>query len=523
MSYRVSIRQGTHRDGVAPMCDDCGGTSFKLMSGGLWCEKCGLEDNRTLCLDDSFERRVWDDKTSCHSNSLAKAPTITRTSSAFSTDHPSLLARNLRQSQCRQTPEERMHSTALGHAKSATRALQVECEDIAVDAVSFYTATRVQSTAHNQGIGGHVVPKQVIACTMVLARRITRGDIELVSDFTGISVKMVGEAIQDLTSSICDNPQLDTMFGALLHPSADTRFITLAKQAVAVLLVLLGDAEKESLCACTWGVCALTHDMLQHLQDSKMMGGNGLQELSRSILFLACRHHKVILPKTVPKTFVSKSLFKKHLIIWQDALETWPLGSDAFEAHVTKTRGMFEYGSSRVRGTQSSLKRHKHNPMSENSLTAPLATASFESTSQPGVSDLQSRRHHRAMTVAALHTDPRYLLHLGTAMETGVTHLCVFVAMHNTKVQDYLQGKCDVPSTNRTEQMIDRFKVLLEVCIDAILNQGVPQGLEPAHIVQAILATRGFFHEVLSARKFHTQKLPQPGCFMPVELINWSG
>ncbi|MEW5315170.1 MAG: hypothetical protein WDW38_006616 [Sanguina aurantia] len=460
-----------------------------------------------MVMDDWVERRVYDDKSSGHSNTHVKPFTSVRTYSSFANDHPSVLTRSLRQEFTRQTPAQRTSSTALDHARTACQALGLESDDLPTNAVSFFLATRERPA---QGPGeekpgqcqGPVGRRQVAACTMVLTRRLSRVDIDVLCDLMGLESKTLSDAIEELVVKIHTTPKLHAKFGLLVQRPASTRFTTLIKQASEALLSHLGsEQEKEDFCDHMWGVKALAQDMLLHLQFCKVIGGNGLTDLARSILFLACQHHQLRLPPTAPKSFISKALFSTHAKVWNGVVGRWL--NSGFQAHVERTKRMRECGSRWSLPLQPPA-------------AAPVATAGTGG-SKPTL--LSVMRHTRALASQKIRSDPRYIKVLGTGTESGVVHLCVWVASHNSVIAAFM----DVGGGDDAAPVAyERVGVLLEVCMSAVSKEGgIPDGLGPAHIVSSILATRNFWTEVGTARKFHTQTLPHPGCFMPLDLISW--
>lgn len=438
MQCNISIRASTLE------CEACGSRNKRMLSHEYTCMSCGVIDGQVMIVDEmSEQRKQWE---SNEADTNANKYTLT------STPRPP-----------RPTADKRV----LKVAKSASLLFSIESEQIPMEATSMYMAT---ATSNN------IAKVRVIACTMITAHRRTARDIEDAALAFSLKAKSVARAIEAVQAQVLTGDKgLGDAFGYLFWTDGDRRTSHLVKDALDQLSACMpSSAVRGVLHPSSWGIRVLADDMMRHIQDCRLIGGNSLDILARALVVMACQFLQVEV-ETVD--YISTAMMQTHRATWALAVTRWPGGPSVFAQHVAR--------------------KFRLSP-------------GWSVADQTGAIDVRScsiircKRETRALVASELKivgcvTPP------GTALTAGMTHLCVVLVARDERLQSFVSASGIRP--------------LMDVCLSAI--QRTTQDEANRSLIALVEAVEGYQNELHLARQF---KRPLPNdsvCFMPRELMRW--
>lgn len=447
----------------SPVCEHCGNSDKRMYQHEYICMSCGVIDGSAMIVDEmSEQRRQWDSGDDHqHHATVAPAARLPRLHSI-----------------CTQLGTDSLSRRAYTIAKRAAQLFSIDTDQIPQEAACLYLATRHVS-------GGHVSTTDVVACTMIAAHRRTAQDLQDASLVFTLKSKQVMTSIERVQESVLmGSACLAAAYGYLFDMVGERRSAHLVKEALDHLLGLkqLSEGSRRTLLSSSWGIRSLADDMMKHVQDCRLIGGDSLAILARAMIVMSCELHMG--HKEVPPTaFISTILLHTHRCTWGVALARWPGGGQtAFNTHVLQKRRLREYGS--IRPQQRTME---------------ISRCDTES--------VVNKRNTRAAVAVQFVNESRFRALLGTATAAGVTHVCVAMVSTNTTLQRYV------------EQDPEGVATMMDVCLAAVLPLSpISIYIDPC-ISALVRNTPGFEYAVCLARKF---KAPVSSMsFMPRELMRW--
>lgn len=423
-------------------CESCGGRNKRMLSNEYTCMSCGVIDGQVMIVDEmSEQRKQWENNESdTHANKFGGQPIMTR------------------------PPRPTADTRVLKVAKSASSLFSIETDQIPQEATSMYMATAAN---------GHISKVRVIACTMITAHRRTARDIQDVALAFSLKPKSVSGAIEAIQALVLTGDKhLGEAFGYLFWTGGERRTSLMVKEALDQLTGCCRTGERQLRERDIWGIRALADDMMKHIQDCRMIGGDSLEILARALILMACE--LMGLSTTAPADYISSCMMNTHRATWRAALRRWPTGPVAFDAHVAR----------RVR-LNGGGPRSAANPVD-------MAT--------DGV--IQGKRLTRSQVSTAFGQD-RYRTLRGTSVAAGVTHMCVSLVSRDVGLKAFV-----------TTHGID---CLIEVCLAAVRRTRASN----TGLVTLVEAVAGFQYELSVARNFRQPIANSSACFIPRELMRW--
>lgn len=465
--------------GSSTACDECGQSNKKLLENEFVCMTCGIVDTNVMIVDErSEQKKQWE---SSESDGHASKYPVASNTIFQNTIHAASKVPGLR-STAHALPADTAYKKATTIAQKTSHVFSVETDQIPLEAASMYMAVREATT-------GKVCVVEVIACTMVAARRRTAQDIEDVALAFSMKPKTIASAIESVEDSVLmGDKAVGDAYGYLFTPDEDRGPCALIKEAVAHLLETTLDKDlRLKLIASSWGIRLLAEDMITHVLKCRLTGGESLQLLARAMVVKSCELH---LFRITAGDYISNCVMCNHCATWDVALAKWPGGQTAFDSLVAHKRQLREYG------TMINKKRPR-----------PLTEISRHGSSAGLVSSKTLRLRIRGVFA----TPGRFRAFSGTSVAAGVTHLCITCAS-NSGVRAYLDGE--------EEGKLDRVMSLMDVCMADVRCTAYPAGMDSS-IITMIKETVGYARVVVTARGFKTLLLPELGCFIPRELMKW--
>lgn len=447
----------------SPVCENCGKSDKRLLQHEYTCMSCGVIDGSVMIVDEmSEQRRQWDngdDHQHQHHTNGAPAAKLPRLHTT-----------------CVQRGTDSMSNRVFAIAKRAAQLFSIETDQIPHEAACLYIATRHE--------GGHVSMADVVACTMIAAQRRTAQDLQDASLAFTLKSKQVMTTIERVQESVLmGDAHLASAYGYLFHTVGERRSGQLVKEALEHLVgVMLSEESRRTLLSSSWGIRSLADDMMKHVQDCRLTGGDSLDILARAMVIISCELHLGQM-EVPPKAFISTCLLHTHRCTWKVALARWPGGGpSAFDMHVLQKRRLREYGSARPQLTHID-------------------------TSRCDTESVITKRNTRAAVVFQFASESRFKALDGTSTATGVTHVCVAMVSNNPTLQRYI------------EQDPEGIATMMDVCLAAVLPYSTISIFVDPCISSLITHTRGFEYAVCLARKFKSPV--SSACFMPRELMRW--
>lgn len=451
------------------VCDACGESNMRVLQHEYTCMTCGMIDGGAMIVDELSEhRKQWESSESdTHVNRPARP--VSTTYSSHSSD-----GRMLQRLNCSDTsPLDVMKKKAFTTAKRAACIFSVESDQIPSEAVCLFLATKL--------IGTHMSQVDVVACTMIVAHRRTAQDIEDVALVFALKTKIIATAIQKIQSCVLLGDQaLGGAYGYLFKTVGDRRTNKLIEEAMNNLLEIARPAEMSALLAGCWGVRSLAEEMLSHIYECRLIGGDSLQLLARAVIVMACE--LLGIPVT-SSDFIRSCILVNHRATWKTALSRWT-GRSSFEAVVTHKRHLKEYGATGP--ALQCVKKQKCD-------TVPAAA-------QP--SDVILRRCTR-VRLHRLFASTDFSQYARTSTSSGVTHLCIFTISQNSQLQHLTQ--------DNDQRLCD----LLDVCLSAVRQTEFPTHVDRG-FVRLVVETPGFCQTSTTCRRFKTPCIPNVDCFVPM-------
>lgn len=448
MQCSISIRASSLE------CESCGRREKRMLGSDYTCMSCGVIDSNVMVVDEmSDQRKQWehseaDMNTAVHADrqhSFAVAP------------------------RCGRPPRPTADKRVLKVAKKASHTFSIDTDHIPLEATSLYMATTPTTCQH------HISKARVIACTMIVAHRRTLQDIQDVAMAFTLKPKSVSCEIEAVQARVrLGEKSLGDNYGYLFRFIGERRSSLLVKEALDQLVYCMqGRASRQAFEGPAWGVRSLADDMMQHVQDRRLIGGDSLEILARALIVVSCELYGLPV-SPIPADFISAAMLQSHRATWRAAVPLWPAshGTREFEQHVaTKLR--------LVRGRDS-----------------------FVPALAPPSKLTQSKRVTRSLATELLRG--RGLAN--TSISAGATHLCVVAAAGTPSVQAHVAAHGVGP--------------LLDVCLALVGRTPLPHAF--SGLGALVQGGAGHRRELEIAQKFQTPLSPSgASCFIPRQLMCW--
>lgn len=427
-------------------CESCGHRNKRMLCNEYTCMNCGIIDGRVMIVDEtSDQRKQWEhSEADTHANKYVPSA---------------------------RPPRPTADKRVLGIAKKASYTFSIDTDQVPLEATSLYMATALPASRH-------ISKARVMACTMIVAHRRTAQDIQDAALAFSLKAKTVSSEIEAVQARVrLGDKSLGDFYGYLFHSVGERRTSLLVKDALDQLMYSMQSGEtRQALLKPAWGIRSLSDDMMKHIQECRMIGGDSLEILARALVVMACELHGLLV-SPIPSDFISPTMMQSHRNTWRAALPLWGAshGSTAFEAHVAKKR---------------SLLAHRDVLCPPAVLVSPVT---------------QCKRETRELVAEQFRGRLETLS--GTAAATGATHLCVVAVSCCSLLKGHVTSK--------------GIADLLDICLTMVQRAPPPLPLVDAYgLVPLLEAISGYRRELLIARNFKTP-IPTGACFIPRELMSW--
>lgn len=455
-------------------CASCGKRNKRMLSNEYTCMSCGIIDGSVMIVDETSEqRKQWENsENDTHANKYVKGgggATQASTKALLFASRPP-----------RPTADRRV----LEVAKRASGLFSIESDQIPLEATSLYMATATSSSSISQ--------VRVVACAMIVAQRRSAQDILDVALTFKLKQKNVSGAIEAVQAAVrTGHESLGHDYGYLFQSVGDRRTSQLVKEALDHLVLSLSAVHpshtRQALLRPAWGIRSLADDMMNHVQDCRLIGGDSLQILARVLVVLSCELLGLSVAP-VPPDFVSNTMLQHHRGTWRDAVVRW----------AAEKGGEFDLLVARKRRTTCSAP------------AVPVPVPARHDPPGPGSVLAQCKRATRSSVAAQFGVNSSFQRYVGTGVAAGVTHLCVVLVAGNADI------KASVTANGVSS--------LMAVCLAAVTRTELD--LRSLYDLRSLVEnTQGYPRELALAQNFRTT-LPTSSassCFMPRELMRWEG